>query len=201
MAQAVCLFDVRVLVEQYRGPLLLPLGPFVGRLEQQVARAGQQLLACIAVWVAVRGIRLAAKPCLLHLVVGLLYRVPTVLDAQLLHGIAGQFLDMETVDDAACLGERRPDNLAHGIRQVERDLLDGVAALLANPLQDGNDILPPLYPRRRQPRTAPAYVPHGWSRTCIAPHWRARTRLLPAAARCCQGTAASCPRVQAVPTA
>ena len=53
-----------------------------------------------------------------------------MLDAQLLHGFAGQFLDMEAVDDAAGFGECRPDNLAHGIRQVKRDLFDSIATLL-----------------------------------------------------------------------
>ena len=62
-------------------------------------------------------------------------------DAQLLHGFASQLLDMETVDDAARFGECRPDNLAHGIRQVKRDLLDGVAISFVDTLQDGDNIL------------------------------------------------------------
>ena len=37
--------------------------------------------------------------------------------------------------------ECRPDNLAHGLRQVKCNLLDGVAKLLANPLQDGDNVL------------------------------------------------------------
>ncbi len=36
MAQSVCRLDVRVFLKQYRGPLLLPVGPFVGGLEQEV---------------------------------------------------------------------------------------------------------------------------------------------------------------------
>ena len=43
---------------------------------------------------------------------------------------ASQLLDMKTVDDAARFWEYLPDNLAHGIRQVKRDLLDGVATFL-----------------------------------------------------------------------
>ena len=42
MAQSVCRFDVRVFFKQYRSPLLLPVGPFVGRLEQEITRAYKQ---------------------------------------------------------------------------------------------------------------------------------------------------------------
>ena len=35
----------------------------------------------------------------------------------------------------------RPHDLAHGVRQVKRDLLDGIAMLLVNPLQDGDYVL------------------------------------------------------------
>ena len=48
---------------------------------------------------------------------------------------------MEAIDDTACFRERRPDNPTHGVRQVKRDLLDGVATLLSNPSQDGDNVL------------------------------------------------------------
>ena len=44
MAQSVCRLDVRVFLKQYRGPLLLPVGPFVCGLEQEVTRAYKQFL-------------------------------------------------------------------------------------------------------------------------------------------------------------
>ena len=62
-------------------------------------------------------------------------------DAQLLQGFASQLLDMKAVDDAARFWEYLPDNLAHGIRQVKRNLLDGVAISFVDTLQDGDNIL------------------------------------------------------------
>lgn len=141
MAQSVCRLDVRVFFKQYRGSLLLPVGPFVCGLEQQVTRAYEQFLAGVAIGKSVRIIFLALLSGLLYLIVSLLYGLPTVLDTQFLHGIASQFLDMEAVDDTACFRKCCPGNLAHGVRQVKRNLLDGVAALFVNPLQDSDNIL------------------------------------------------------------
>ena len=49
MAQSVCRFDVRAFFKQYRSPLLLPVGPFVGRLEQEITRAYKQFLAGVSI--------------------------------------------------------------------------------------------------------------------------------------------------------
>lgn len=59
MAQSVCRLDVRVFFKQYRGSLLLPVGPFICGLEQQVTRAYEQFLAGVAIGKSVRIIFLA----------------------------------------------------------------------------------------------------------------------------------------------
>lgn len=46
-AQAVCRLAVRAFPKQYHNHLLLPVGPLVGRLEQEVKRAHKQALECI----------------------------------------------------------------------------------------------------------------------------------------------------------
>ena len=94
MAQSVCRFDVRVFFKQYRSPLLLPVGPFVGRLEQEITRAYKQFLAGVSIGIAVRDILLTVLSGFLHLIVSLLHGIPTVFDAQLLYGITSQFLDI-----------------------------------------------------------------------------------------------------------
>ncbi len=175
MAQSVCRFDVRVFFKQYRSPLLLPVGPFVGRLEQEITRAYKQFLAGVSIGIAVRDILLTVLSGFLHLIISLLHGIPTVFDAQLLYGITSQFLDMEAVDDPAGFRECRTHDLAHGVRQVKRDLLDSIAMLLVNPLQDSDYVLrfctcndgnQGLLPRG----------PHGWLQTCTAHHWIARIR-------------------------
>ena len=93
---------------QYRGPLPLPVGPFVGRLEQEITRAYKQFLSGVSIGIAVRDILLAVLSGFLHFIVGLLHGIPTVFDAQLLYGITSQFLDMEAVDDPAGFRECRP---------------------------------------------------------------------------------------------
>ena len=47
---------------------------------------------------------------LLHLVIGLLDGIPTVLYAKLLHCVTGELLDVEAVYDAVGFGECRTNN-------------------------------------------------------------------------------------------
>lgn len=72
----------------------------------------------------------------LPFVIGLLYGIPAVPDAQFLHGLIGQFLDVEPVDDTAGLGKYGPYDFVHGVREVKGDFLNRVAAFLVNPFQD-----------------------------------------------------------------
>ena len=62
-------------------------------------------------------------------------------DAQFLYGVTSQFLNMESVYNTAGSREHRPHNLTHGIRQVERDFLHGIALLLTNTLKYSYHVL------------------------------------------------------------
>ena len=95
MAQSVCHLEVRAFFKQYCSLLLLSVGPFVGGLEKQVTQVYEQFLEGIPIWIPARGIFLAVSFCLLHFIVSLLYGIPTVPEARLLHGIAGRFPDMD----------------------------------------------------------------------------------------------------------
>ena len=61
---------------------------------------------------------------LLHLVIGLLDGIPTVLYAKLLHCVTGKLLDVEAVYDAVGFGECRTNNFPHGIGQIKGDFFD-----------------------------------------------------------------------------
>ena len=61
---------------------------------------------------------------LLHLVIGLLDGIPAVLYAKLLHCVAGELLDVETVYDAVGFGKCRTNNFPHGIGQIKGDFFD-----------------------------------------------------------------------------
>ena len=81
------------------------------------------------------------KLCVFHVVVSLLYGIPSVLDAHFLYSIASKFLDVETVDYMLGFRKATADNPAHGVRQVECHLLDRFALLLRYYLQCLDDIL------------------------------------------------------------
>ena len=113
MTKSVGLLNVRVLLKQYRSTLSLPVSPFIGGLEQEIARAHEQFLASVAISVSERDVVLTAQPGFSHFVIGLLYCIPAVLDSKLLHGIAGKLLNVKAVDDASGLEKCRTDDFAH----------------------------------------------------------------------------------------
>ncbi len=78
---------------------------------------------------------------LLHLVIGLLDGIPTVLYAKLLHCVTGKLLDVEAVYDAVGFGKCRTNNFPHGIGQIKGDFFDCKAFFLVNPPQCINHIL------------------------------------------------------------
>ncbi len=175
MAQSVCRFDVRVFFKQYRSPLLLPVGPFVGRLEQEITRAYKQFLAGVSIGIAVRDILLTVLSGFLHLIISLLHGIPTVFDAQLLYGITSQFLDMEAVDD--------PAGFRNAVRTILRMESDKSSVTSSTALRCSSSI------RCRTAITSSAFVPatsatkdcsacgpHGWLHKRTAHHWIARIR-------------------------
>ena len=141
VAERVCFLQVRVQFKEYPGSFLLPVRPLVGRLEELVSAPCQQLLPRVTVLIAQRDVPAAFKPCILHLIIGLLYGIPTVLDSHFLDGIAGKFLDMEAVDDTPGFWEGAADYLAHRVGQVKGYLRNRLTFLFRYRLQGLDDIL------------------------------------------------------------
>src|SRR5574344_1522715 len=141
MTKAIGCFYVRIFFKEYCRTLFLSVCPFFGRFKKQIARAYQQFLACVAIWIPEWYIILSTQLCFLHLIVCLLDGIPTMLDAQFLNGVTSQFLNMESVNNTAGFGEGNPHNLTHGLRQVKRDFLHGIALMLINTLKHSYHVL------------------------------------------------------------